>query len=258
MLHDILAAHSWLNDFFGYIQHHWGEHNTAYGRSYSAAMLEALNAWGLIEGSHLLFAMLFFGNIMVFDSRLLGLTFRKTPISELRDKLLPLTIISMVILMASGVFVFFSKPQDYYHNIWFRLKMIVLVLAVINVWIFHFVVEKDRANWDKDETPPTKARMSAVISLTSWVLVIAFGRLIAYSWFECGKPHSAWMNTFEGCAVSPLGAMTPEDFQKQLAEEKTANDAAAAAQAAAPAVEPASQPGATSAAPKGAAKPEAK
>jgi len=250
LLHEILASHSVLNDFFGYVQHHWGEHTTAYGRSFSAALLEALNAWGIVEGSHLLFAMLFFGCILVFDARLLGITFRDVKISEVSEKLLPFTVISMTILLASGVFVFFSKPQDYYHNIWFRIKMVLLLVAVINVYIFHKIVQKNQAEWDSAASPPTKAKMSAVISLTCWVLVIGCGRLIAYSWFECGKPHSDWMNSLEECQTSPLGAMTPADFTRQLANEKTANDAAAAAAATPAAAAPAPTAGAT--------KPEAK
>ena len=55
MLHEILASHSVLNDFFGYVQHHWGEHTTAYGRSFSAALLEDLLQGSSYRALHALF-----------------------------------------------------------------------------------------------------------------------------------------------------------------------------------------------------------
>ncbi len=256
MLHQTLAAHSVLNDFFEWVQFHFGEHSTHYGRSFSAALHEALNAWGLLEGTHLLTLMLFFGTIALVDTRLLGWTFRKTPISVLSEKLLPLTVTAMIIAMITGPMLFFAKPQDYYHNFWFRLKMVLLVVAIANVYIFHKVVQKNQAEWDTAETPPLKARLSGALSLLSWVLVMSCGRLIAYNFLECGKPHSAFINFTQECATSPLGAVTQADYDKQLADEKKAADAAAAPPPAMPSMP--DMPDAKTAAPAGAVKPEAK
>ena len=234
-----------------WLQYDLGTTHTEYGRSYSQALLESFNFWGLLEGTHLLSLMLFFGTIVVVDSRLLGWTFRKTPVSVISDRLLPLTVAAMLIAMITGPMLFFSKPQEYYHNAFFRMKMIFLVLAILNVYIFHKMVHKNQAEWDTAESPPMKAKLSGFLSITFWVLVMGCGRLIAYNFLECGKPHSALLNTFAGCAYSPHGAMTEADYTKQMADEKAAADAAAAAEAAAPATDPA-------AAPAGAAQPEAK
>ncbi len=259
MLNRFLAAHSVGNDFFEWIQFHFGEHTTHYGRSFSAALHEALNAWGLLEGTHLLTMMLFFGTIVLVDTRLLGWTFRKTPVSVFSERLLPLTVVAMVIAMITGPMLFFAKPQDYYHNFWFRLKMIVLVVAILNVYIFHKVVQKDQASWDTQETPPAKARLSGAVSLISWLVVMSCGRLIAYNFLECGKPHSAFINFTEECATSPLGAVTQADYDKQLADQKKAAEAAPVAAATPVTPAPtADAPKGKTAAPAGAAKPEAK
>ena len=59
-----------------------------YDPSWSEALASTLNVWGLLEGTHLLMLMLFFGTILLVDLRLLGFTFREHPISVLSRRLL--------------------------------------------------------------------------------------------------------------------------------------------------------------------------
>jgi len=195
-----------LSDFFEWLQNSWGAAEAGDGSSYSALLLSSLNAWGLLEGTHLITLMLFFGTILAVDLRLLGLAFREYPISVVSKRVLPLTITAMVIVLVTGVILFFSKPHEYWHNIWFRTKMVLLAAAIINVWAFHFLVQKNQDAWDTAPSPPTKAKISAIVSITSWVLIIACGRFIAYNWLECGKPQPGWVNAVQDCPASPKGA----------------------------------------------------
>jgi hypothetical protein len=75
-------------------------------------------------------------------------------------------------------------------------------------------VQRDRQRWDTAAKPPTPARISAVISLTSWLLVIMFGRFIAYDWFDCGKALPHWVNVAQECAISDKGALDIGDLPK--------------------------------------------
>ena len=50
-------------------------------------------------------------------------------------------------------------------------------------------------------------RAAAATSLMAWLVVISFGRLIAYDWFECGKPQPAFINWADECAISEKGAV---------------------------------------------------
>jgi uncharacterized membrane protein len=195
-----------LSDFFDWLQNSWGAAQPGDGTSYSQLLLSSLNFWGLLEGTHLLTLMLFFGTIMLVDLRLLGVTFREYPISVLSRRLLPLTVVAFVIMIVTGLLLFFSKPEIYWHNIWFRAKMVLLVLALANIVIFHFMVQKNQDAWDTAPKPPSKARLAGLISLASWILIIAFGRFIAYNWFECGKPQPDWVNVVQDCAASSKGA----------------------------------------------------
>ena len=97
---------------------------------------------------------------------------------------------------------FYAIPVRTYHSVWFRLKLVLLVGAAINIWLFHRRVQRDRARWDRETIPPRGARISAAISLAVWTGVIVAGRMIAYDWADCGKPQPAWINWFAQC---PLG-----------------------------------------------------
>lgn len=195
-----------LSDFFDWLQNSWGAAQPGDGTSYSQLLLSSLNFWGLLEGTHLLMLMLFFGTILVVDLRLLGVGFREHRISVLSNRVLPLTVTAFLLMVITGLLLFFAKPEIYWHNLWFRLKLIMLVLALANIVIFHFMVQKNQEEWDAAPRPPSKARLSGIISLTSWILIIAFGRFIAYNWFECGKPQPDWVNAAQDCAASSKGA----------------------------------------------------
>jgi hypothetical protein len=115
--------------------------------------------------------------------------------------MLPWTRIGFGILVVTGLLLFYSSPIRYYYNFFFRVKMIALVLAGINVWLFHSRIHKRITDWDVDPTPPQAARVAAIVSLAAWAFVVVTGRLIAYNWFECalGPPDFIYWAT--GCSA---------------------------------------------------------
>ena len=198
---------SLIRAFLVWLQTELGKGAGDTAQSWSEALLGSLNFWGLLEGSHLIGLMLFAGTILVVDLRLLGVTFRRTPVSVVSDTILPLTIFGFIFVVITGMGLFFAKPLFYYHKIWFRVKMIMLAIALINILIFHSRIHRTQGSWDSDALPPVGARTSAALSLSAWLVIITFGRLIAYDWFECGKPQPAFINWAEECKVSEKGAV---------------------------------------------------
>lgn len=182
--------------------------------SWSQALEGSLNFWNLLEGTHLLTLMLFAGTIFVVDLRLLGVTFRKTPVSVVSDRVLPLTVVGFVLMFATGLALFLAKPVIYYHSIWFRAKLVFLAIAMLNIVVFHTRVQRNQHKWDTLALPPQAARISAVLSLASWVAVIAMGRFIPYNWFDCGKPIPHIVNVLENCKASEHGAVDKESMGK--------------------------------------------
>lgn len=199
-----------FESFFHWLSWELGKGKAPDSESWSQLVHESFNYWNILEGTHLMTVGLFFGTILVVDLRMLGLMFKKTPLSEISDRTLPLTVVGFLTLVITGVLVFMSKPEEYYHNLMFRTKMLAILIAMINIAVFHFKVQKTQTSWDKAENPPLAAKLSASISLICWLLVISCGRLIAYNFFDCGKPLPAYINALEECASSQAGVATLE------------------------------------------------
>jgi hypothetical protein len=129
---------------------------------------------------------LFVGTSAMLDLRLLGLTMQKVRVSEVMARLLPWTSAGFLVMLISGALLFYASPLLRYQNIFFRAKMLVLVLAGVNVWVFHNTVYRRVAEWDLDPIPPRSARMTGGVSLLLWAFLIIMGRMIPYQvyWFN--------------------------------------------------------------------------
>ncbi len=196
-----------IRAFLVWLQHSLGKGQAADAQSWSEQLLGSLNFWNLLEGTHLLSLMLFAGTIFVVDLRLLGVVFRRTPVSVIDRKVLPLTIWGLVFMVMTGVWLFYAKPLVYFHSVWFRMKMLLILFALVNIAVFHFRVQKSQGAWDALPRPPLGARLSAAVSITVWLAVITCGRFIAYNWYDCGKPQPGFINAVQECATSEHGAV---------------------------------------------------
>src|SRR5229473_8099776 len=167
------------------------------------ALHESEIAYSLIESLHVWSLCLFFGMTVMFDLRLLGWTMRKVPVSEVIRRLQPWTIAGFVMMVISGTLLFFAIPLRSYQNIFFRGKMLLLLLAGLNVWIFHSRVFPRVAPWDVAGMPPRAARVAGAFSLVLWIGIVFSGRMIAYNWFDCDRqPQPAIINFLTSCVPS--------------------------------------------------------
>jgi hypothetical protein len=151
---------------------------------------------------HVLTLTVFVGTALMLDLRLLGVTMMRVPASEVIARLLPWTTAGFLVMMTSGALLFYAAPMLRYQNIFFRLKMVALVLASLNVWLFRSTVYQEIAEWDLDRVPPRRARVAGAVSLALWAILITLGRMIPYQlyWFDCStQPHSALVNALSGC-----------------------------------------------------------
>ena len=141
------------------------------------------NTWlfPTIESVHVLALVLVVGSIMVVDLRLLNLASRQRSVRELTADVLPWTWSAFGLAAVTGTLLFSSSAMRY-SGIWqFEAKMCMLVLAAINMGIFHLGAFRSAAHWDKPEKrPPLAARLAGGISLAIWVMVVALGRWIGF------------------------------------------------------------------------------
>jgi uncharacterized protein YacL len=174
--------------------------------SWSVDLHESQYAYPLIESIHVWTMAVFFGSVVMFDLRLLGVALRKVPALEVVDRLLPLTIAAFVLMVISGMLLFYAIPLRSYQSIFFRFKMLLMLLAGLNVWLFHSRVYPKVATWDVEGVPPRRARVAGAVSLVLWIGIIFSGRMIAYNWFDCDRqPQPAIINFLTSCVATESG-----------------------------------------------------
>ena len=169
---------------------------------WSIKLHESLYLYPWIESTHVLSICLFFGTLLFVDLRLTDKVFKNLSISEMNRKVLPLTIFGFLVMSVTGLLLFYAIPVRNYQNIFFRIKMFLIVIAGINAFFFHRRMSKEAKIWDKDSSIPRSMKTSAITSLVVWSLVIISGRMIAYNWFDCDRqPQPRWINELTSCEV---------------------------------------------------------
>jgi hypothetical protein len=164
---------------------------------WSVALHESLYGYPIVESIHVWALCLFVGMAVVLDLRLTGLSFTNIPVSQIARRILPWTTFGFIVMVISGILLFYAIPVRSYQNIFFRVKLLLLVLAGINAWVFH---PRGIQPWDRDPVPPRSARFAGWASLVLWMTIIFCGRMIAYNWFDCDRPdQSHIISTLAGC-----------------------------------------------------------
>jgi hypothetical protein len=140
--------------------------------------------WPLGEILHFVGMALLIGTVGLLDVRILGVA-KGMPIASL-EKLIPIGIVGFAMNLGSGlVFVIGNPvggPLDYLGNLAFQLKMLLILLAGINLLAFYVtgIAHSADAVAAGGNAPPS-AKAIAATSLVLWFGVIAFGRLIMYN-----------------------------------------------------------------------------
>jgi hypothetical protein len=169
--------------------------------SFSVGLHESFYLYNWIESLHVLTLMVSLGMLIVIDLRMLGLWLTSVPASQIAARLNKPMLIGFGVMFITGVLLYAAIPIRTTQSLWFRIKMILLVAAAINAWLFHKHLNASVGSWDLDKVPPRRTRMAAALSLTLWAAVIACGRFIAYDWFDCGHDNSAFIDWAAGCVA---------------------------------------------------------
>lgn len=154
--------------------------------SWSIALHESRYAFLVVLTIHVLTLSVFVGTSLMIDLRLLGVAMIRVPASQVIERLVPWSAAGLILMMTSGALLFYAAPLVRYQNVFFRMKMAALVLALLNAWLFHRTVYRRIADWDRDAVPPRAARLAGGLSLILWVVIITAGRMMAYQdyWFN--------------------------------------------------------------------------
>lgn len=163
-----------MNTFLKVLQ--WLQHT-----SISTQIRESTLLFPVLEGTHLLALAFTMAPVMMYDLRLIGLLWRTEPVSKVKAQFLPITLAGFGISLITGALLLCSEPVKCFGNVYFKVKVILLILAGLNALVFHATIDRTLERWDCALTPPLRARLAGIASLVLWVGVIVAGRYTAYN-----------------------------------------------------------------------------
>jgi hypothetical protein len=129
-----------------------------------------------LESIHVVTATFVVGSIVMLDLRLLGVAATRHPISRLSREIVPWTLGAAAIAVVAGLGMFVSQASRYVDNRAFQVKLGLLVLAALNMAIFHFRTFRTIDSWDTMPVAIGPARLAGGLSLALWIGVTLAGR----------------------------------------------------------------------------------
>ena len=134
----------------------------------------------VIETVHLFGIVSLVGSTSVLDLRFWGVLFKDEPVSILAGRLVPWAWAGFAVQVVTGFFLFSSEATRCYGNHAFEIKMALILLAGVNMLVFHTATYKSVAHWDRDPVSPLGAKFAGLFSILLWFGIVAAGRFIAY------------------------------------------------------------------------------
>jgi hypothetical protein len=129
-----------------------------------------------IEAVHIVALALLFGAVIVLNLRLLGFMMRGRSLPQLARELEPFTLVSLIVILASGVLLFVSEAVKSFYSTPFRIKMVLLLSAIV----FHFAVSWRLMRKEEGQRSPALSKVAAVFALALWISVGFAGRAIGF------------------------------------------------------------------------------
>ena len=152
---------------------------------YESAVGSGIRESGLlfpsIESIHVLMATTVVGSIAIVDLRLIGYAAHRKGARQLILDLLPFTWVAFVLAAVTGTLLFTSNSVGYAANGPFLAKMFVLVLAGINMAVFHLTAYRRIDDWNEALPPPKAVRIAGATSLLLWIVIVFLGRWIGFT-----------------------------------------------------------------------------
>lgn len=161
------------------------------GTALATNIRESLLLFPLLESAHVFSLALVVGTILVVDLRLLGVASVRRPFERVASDTFKWTWGAFALTAATGLLMFTTNAPVYYHNFYFRAKMVLLLAAGVNMLIF----ELSRRSVER------VGKAVAIASLTLWLGIIFMGRMIGFT-------------TTRAAEVKPPPAQNFDDFLK--------------------------------------------
>ena len=140
----------------------------------SEAIRGSIVLFPIVETFHILALTLLFGAVVVVDLRLAGIILQDQPVSKLARDVKSCIFWSLVVILASGVFMATSEALKCWSNGPFRIKMTFLAGAII----FHYTFQRLMVR--RDEFNHWLGKLTGAVSVVLWLGVGLGGKGIAF------------------------------------------------------------------------------
>ena len=116
----------------------------------------------------------------MLDLRLLGLAGQRHAVSRIIKEVVPWTSGAFSVSALSGFGMFITQANRYAGNRAFQVKVVLLILAGINMAVFHQRSVRSLPRWDTAAVTSTAARFAGIGSLLLWIGIMLAGRWIGH------------------------------------------------------------------------------
>jgi hypothetical protein len=131
--------------------------------------------YAICEVAHYFSLFVLVGSAVLVDLRVIGVAARRQTAADLAADLFPWTWTALSIALVSGFIMFCADATHFFPDAVFRVKMAVMVVAIV----FSAIVQRGVPKWEIQSQIPTSAKLIAVISLVLWIATILAGVEIA-------------------------------------------------------------------------------
>ncbi len=135
-------------------------------------------AWPFMENLHFIGLAVMFGALLAIDLRVIGVA-KYIPMKWAMH-LIPMVLVGFSINLLTGIAFFAGSPSQYFYNVAFQWKMVLIVMAGINALWFWFGEHAKLVQLADGEDADFQAKIIAGLSLVIWTVVIILGRLLPY------------------------------------------------------------------------------
>jgi uncharacterized protein DUF6644 len=136
--------------------------------------------WPLMQTLHLFGFTLLFGTVGFFDLRALGIG-KGIPLEAIH-RLVPWGVAGYIGNILLGIVFFSGHPEQYYYNDAFRLKLMFMAVAGINILAFYGTTAfAELKTLPASASAPLRIKIIAATSLFAWVAVLVCGRMITFN-----------------------------------------------------------------------------
>src|SRR5580704_5973461 len=178
--------------------------------TFFTALRGSANVYPIVMSLHMVGIALFGGMILMTNLRLLGWAMRKRSVADVIEQLRVPKRWGLVLTATCGILMAGSKAEEYYYNAFFRTKLILLALVLVQELVFYRSVYADPAALDQAPSTPGSAKLAAALSLLLWTSIACCGRGIGYIEPPLDKIHAQIRFMNAAALVASRGPSLPK------------------------------------------------